>query len=177
MFLLQVFLNFLLVLQVIHGHEYAFMEDKPVNPIYEENDNKVEEPKFNRRISIFSSPADIFKRSFRSAVSTGMVPLYKTSNEGQCFCNMRFQPIDLGREYYPRYLQTGICQPNSCNKFQQCVERKYKIKVLRKREIKDGEESMYSSLPKPLRDFWVAETIPVGVACDCVVDVSYTNNM
>lgn len=71
-----------------------------------------------------------------------------------------------------RYLHTGICQPNSCEKYYQCVEKKYNVKVLRKKDLKDNDEIIPSpSLPKDLRPFWTAETIPVGVSCQCILDI------
>ncbi|CAG9860196.1 unnamed protein product [Phyllotreta striolata] len=104
-------------------------------------------------------------------LNSALLPIYKTTNHNRCNCEMSFRPVDLGRAYYPRYLHAGFCQPNSCEKYYQCVEKKYYVKVLRKKEFKDGEDAISSSsLPKALRNVWMAETFPVGVACECVID-------
>ncbi|XP_072398815.1 uncharacterized protein [Diabrotica undecimpunctata] len=170
---MKIYLNVLLLifLQLSNGFEYTFMDDKAENQLYDENENKIDDRKFNKRIEKLTVPNEAFKRNFRTSTRSQSSPIYRTNNRAHCSCEMNFQQVDLGREYYPRYVQTGICQSNSCDKFYQCIEKVYKIKVLRKREAKDGEETLSSGLPKPLRDFWVAETVPVGVSCECVLDL------
>nr|CAH7746725.1 unnamed protein product [Callosobruchus chinensis] len=103
--------------------------------------------------------------------SSKVIPVYHsgTTSFEQCTCDMDFQLMDLGKIYYPRYLKTGVCKQNSCAEFHKCVERKYKVRVLKQREMEDPDNS--SLLPKSLREYWVAETISVAVACECAPDI------
>ncbi|CAH1975311.1 unnamed protein product [Acanthoscelides obtectus] len=103
--------------------------------------------------------------------SSKVIPVYHTGTTSfeQCTCDMDFQLMDLGKIYYPRYLKTGVCKQNSCAEFHKCVERKYKVRVLKQRETEDPDNT--SLLPKSLREYWVAETVTVAVACECAPDI------
>ncbi|XP_073993005.1 uncharacterized protein [Rhodnius prolixus] len=64
--------------------------------------------------------------------------------------------IDLGKNFYPRYLQEVLCRAPATPKF-------YTFKVLTKR----GNSRADIDIPESLRSCWKFMEVKVPVACDC----------
>ncbi|XP_044739222.1 protein trunk [Chrysoperla carnea] len=91
-------------------------------------------------------------------------------------CESRIRWIDLGREYFPRYLRTVECLAHDCwYGHYTCKPRSFTVKMLRKRgglcaPIKDGQDKRkigQEGLPMDLRQLWVWEERAVTFCCDC----------
>lgn len=87
-----------------------------------------------------------------------------------CSCESIHELLDLGHNYYPRYVPSRKCSLGSCWRGPyHCVDRIYKVKVLKKRNEEDDALRIYDSqLPESLREMWKFEVIPVTVACECL---------
>lgn len=107
-------------------------------------------------------------------------------------CEARIKWIDLGDEYFPRYLRTVECAKTQCfyGRFT-CQPRSFTIKLLRRRpgqcvsdsygeppitteathqeEYRTGE----TGLPAGLRELWVWEERAVNFCCDCAAASSH----
>ncbi|KXJ82931.1 hypothetical protein RP20_CCG010584 [Aedes albopictus] len=88
-------------------------------------------------------------------------------------CDAKIRWIDLGDEYYPRFLRTVECAKTRCwYGHYQCTPRSFTVKLLRKRSgqcvpadqlNKIGVEG----LPGELSELWVWEERAVNFCCDC----------
>ncbi|CAH1155153.1 unnamed protein product [Phaedon cochleariae] len=98
-------------------------------------------------------------------------PMYRSSNsKPSCSCHINYQAVDLGRGYLPRYIQIGACKNDSCEKHYQCVEKTYKVKVLKRKGVKTTEDASLMSVQNNFQDFWTIEIIPVVVSCECIAE-------
>ncbi|XP_055617006.1 protein trunk-like [Toxorhynchites rutilus septentrionalis] len=88
-------------------------------------------------------------------------------------CEGKIRWIDLGHEYFPRYLRTVECVKKSCwYGHYHCVPRSFTVKVLRRRtgECVPAEQLKnigVDGLPGELRELWVWEERAVNFCCDC----------
>ncbi|XP_067009149.1 prothoracicotropic hormone [Anabrus simplex] len=95
----------------------------------------------------------------RQMVGMGVDPL-------PCFCEAEPHYKDLGPQYYPRYLPYVRCKASSCwIPPYQCVQRTYKVHVLKRRGLAFTEED--KTLPADLRRDWHFEKLNVVVGCEC----------
>lgn len=89
-------------------------------------------------------------------------------------CEAKIKWLDLGYDYYPRYLRTVECTRHSCfyGHFT-CKPRSFTVKILRRRrgECAPTKHSQYTvgidGLHGDLKELWVWEERAVNFCCDC----------
>ncbi|XP_044258306.1 prothoracicotropic hormone-like [Tribolium madens] len=102
--------------------------------------------------------------------TTRLSPYYHSSRPMPCSCGIEFRLLDLGHQYYPRYLHTGVCKSELCGGPYRCNERHYKVRVLKQKDPQNPEVIKPSmTLPDTLKGTWLSEIITVTVACECSV--------
>lgn len=86
-------------------------------------------------------------------------------------CQAVVKWIDLGLDYFPRYLRSVECTKHDCwyGKFV-CKARSFTVKLLRRKRGKcvyqSGREGVVG-LPQELKELWVWEERAVNFCCDC----------
>lgn len=82
--------------------------------------------------------------------------------------------LDLGRDYYPRYIRTIECLSKSCwYGYYECKPRSFTVRLLRRRQgqcaIKSNERRRIgnSGLDLSMRELWVWEERAINFCCDC----------
>ncbi|EAT40690.1 AAEL007584-PA [Aedes aegypti] len=94
-----------------------------------------------------------------------------TSRPWECDAKIRW--IDLGDEYYPRFLRTVECAKTRCwYGHYQCTPRSFTVKMLRKRTgqcvpADQLHKVGVDGLPGELSELWVWEERAVNFCCDC----------
>lgn len=94
----------------------------------------------------------------------------------QWHCESPLRWVDLGPDYFPRYLRSADCGHHTCSgdRFV-CKPRSFTVKVLRRREgmcAPAGDlprEESSSGLPHDLRDLWIWELRAVNFCCVCSI--------
>lgn len=86
-------------------------------------------------------------------------------------CEATVKWIDLGRDYFPRYLRTVECTKHDCwySKYV-CKPRSFTVKILRKKSgmcAEGGLKTGFAGLPSMLRELWIWEERAVNFCCDC----------
>uniref|UniRef100_A0A1B6EQ87 Prothoracicotropic hormone n=1 Tax=Cuerna arida TaxID=1464854 RepID=A0A1B6EQ87_9HEMI len=87
-----------------------------------------------------------------------------------CSCEKTPGLLDLGNQYYPRYLPKVECGgPEACGPGPyRCRPRHYEVKVLKQRDpIEDMSRGDDLTLPETLRREWKFELVKVTVTCEC----------
>ncbi|XP_062540094.1 protein trunk-like [Armigeres subalbatus] len=88
-------------------------------------------------------------------------------------CDARIRWIDLGAEYYPRFLRTVECAKTRCwYGHYQCTPRSFTVKLLRKRTgqcvpVDPLHNIGIEGLPGELSELWIWEERAVNFCCDC----------
>ncbi|KAE8748822.1 Prothoracicotropic hormone, partial [Frankliniella occidentalis] len=92
----------------------------------------------------------------------------------QWHCESPLRWVDLGPDYFPRYLRSADCGHHTCTGSGfVCRPRSFSVKVLRRREgvcapASDlPREESTVGLPHDLRDMWVWELRAVNFCCVC----------
>nr|CAH7735476.1 unnamed protein product [Callosobruchus chinensis] len=88
-------------------------------------------------------------------------------------CKQRIKWLDLGPDYFPRYLKSIECLSETCwFNIYKCRPRSFAVKLLKRRKgrctaapVDDSSGS--SGLPRELRELWVWEERAVTFCCDC----------
>ncbi|XP_055523375.1 protein trunk [Wyeomyia smithii] len=110
-------------------------------------------------------------RSGRSYRGRGQIKNQFSSRPWECEGKIRW--LDLGVEYFPRYLRTVECAKSRCwYGHYQCVPRSFTVKILRRRTgecVSSGQLKNIGveGLPGELRELWVWEERAVNFCCDC----------
>lgn len=86
-------------------------------------------------------------------------------------CEAKIKWIDLGYDYYPRYLRTVECTRHACfyGHFT-CKPRSFTVKLLRRRRgecVPSRHNIGAENLHDDLRELWVWEERAVNFCCDC----------
>lgn len=86
-------------------------------------------------------------------------------------CEAKIKWIDLGYDYYPRYLRTVECTRHACfyGHFT-CKPRSFTVKLLRRRRgecVPTRHNIGVENLHDDLRELWVWEERAVNFCCDC----------
>uniref|UniRef100_A0AAG5DCL3 Prothoracicotropic hormone n=1 Tax=Anopheles atroparvus TaxID=41427 RepID=A0AAG5DCL3_ANOAO len=113
------------------------------------------------------------KRSdYNRELSADLYAQYPSS----CACQTKYELLDLGHSYFPRYIVNAICQNRSVNsrkcwRGSSCKEIPYKVRVLTRRaENEPSDLDFHSSLlPEPLREYWRFKTVTIAAACQCSI--------
>lgn len=106
----------------------------------------------------------------------GGMPLAALSKDMQWHCESPLRWLDLGPDYFPRFLRSADCGHHTCTGSGfACRPRSFSVKVLRRREgvcAPAGDLPLEEStvgLPSDLRDLWVWELRAVNFCCVCSV--------
>jgi len=99
-----------------------------------------------------------------------------TKYPSSCACTTHTVPIDLGYEYFPRYLLKAVCTNRHANSLHcwgggRCKEIPYEVHVLTHRGKEDSIENDHSTtplLPDVLRKSWKFKAITIAASCQCV---------
>lgn len=90
-------------------------------------------------------------------------------------CEAKIKWLDLGNDYFPRYLRTVECTKQYCwYGHYDCRPRSFTVKILRRR---NGEcvssDRLYKigveGIPGELRELWIWEERAVNFCCDCAL--------
>lgn len=86
-------------------------------------------------------------------------------------CEAKIKWLDLGYDYYPRYLRTVECTRHSCfyGHFT-CKPRSFTVKILRRRRgecVQTKNKIGTDGLHGDLKELWVWEERAVNFCCDC----------
>lgn len=86
-------------------------------------------------------------------------------------CEAKIKWLDLGYDYYPRYLRTVECTRHACfyGHFT-CTPRSFTVKILRRRRgecVQTKNSIGIDGLPGDLRELWIWEERAVNFCCDC----------
>ncbi|KAG5890407.1 hypothetical protein JTB14_026288 [Gonioctena quinquepunctata] len=88
-------------------------------------------------------------------------------------CKSRIKWIDLGPDYFPRYLRSVECLADKCwFDIYKCKPRSFTVKILRRRRNRcvtaaPGTKIGMAGLPNSLKELWVWEERAVSFCCDC----------
>lgn len=89
-------------------------------------------------------------------------------------CETRMKLIDLGEDYYPRYLRTADCQQDSCwyGRYT-CQPKAFALRILKRRRgvcipAKQLQKLGFSDNQNRLTEMWVWEEKAVNFCCECV---------
>uniref|UniRef100_A0A182IS60 Spaetzle domain-containing protein n=1 Tax=Anopheles atroparvus TaxID=41427 RepID=A0A182IS60_ANOAO len=88
-------------------------------------------------------------------------------------CEAKIRWIDLGSEYFPRFLRTVECTRQKCwYGHYSCQPRSFTVKILRRRTGECVQSDRLrrigvDGLPGELRELWVWEERAVNFCCDC----------
>uniref|UniRef100_A0A182LX56 Spaetzle domain-containing protein n=1 Tax=Anopheles culicifacies TaxID=139723 RepID=A0A182LX56_9DIPT len=88
-------------------------------------------------------------------------------------CEAKIRWIDLGPEYFPRFLRTVECTRQNCwYGHYSCQPRSFTVKILRRRTGECVQSDRLrrigvDGLPGELRELWVWEERAVNFCCDC----------
>ncbi|CAL8118144.1 unnamed protein product [Orchesella dallaii] len=98
------------------------------------------------------------------------------SHSGGCMAKRQW--IDMGSDYYPRYVKSYHCTGSTCDRgfgeFGECKPKHYTTKVLKKNSPVDttSVEDCDQTLPEALRFDWKLISVTVTTCCDCVSPAS-----
>lgn len=90
-------------------------------------------------------------------------------------CEAKIKWLDLGIDYFPRYLRTVECTKQYCwYGHYECKPRSFTVKILRRR---NGEcvssdrlhKIGVDGMPGELRELWIWEERAVNFCCDCAI--------
>jgi hypothetical protein len=88
-------------------------------------------------------------------------------------CEAKIKWIDLGADYYPRYLRTVECSRSSCfYGHYTCKPRSFTVKLLRRRRgecVQTKNTIGINGLHDDLKELWIWEERAVNFCCDCAV--------
>ncbi|CAG5039965.1 unnamed protein product [Parnassius apollo] len=78
------------------------------------------------------------------------------------------ETIDLGEEYFPRYIETKNCSKRLCPTSYNCQKSLYNITILKKSGYPNEVSPV--EVPHELKRRWVAIRLPVTIGCICTRD-------
>lgn len=86
-------------------------------------------------------------------------------------CEAKIKWLDLGYDYYPRYLRTVECTRHACfyGHFT-CTPRSFTVKILRRRRgecVQTKNNVGIDGLHGDLKELWIWEERAVNFCCDC----------
>jgi protein trunk len=86
-------------------------------------------------------------------------------------CEAKIKWLDLGNDYYPRYLRTVECTSHSCfYGHYTCKPRSFTVKILRRRRgecVQTKNNVGIDGLHGDLKELWIWEERAVNFCCDC----------
>ncbi|CAK1604122.1 unnamed protein product [Parnassius mnemosyne] len=88
-----------------------------------------------------------------------------------CSCEHMYhskETIDLGEEYFPRFIETKNCSKRLCPTSYNCQKNLYNITILKKTGYPNEVSPV--EVPRELKHRWVAIRLPVTTGCICARD-------
>jgi len=86
-------------------------------------------------------------------------------------CEAKIKWLDLGYDYYPRYLRTVECTRSACfYGHYTCTPRSFTVKILRRRRgecVQTKNNVGIEGLHGDLKELWIWEERAVNFCCDC----------
>lgn len=86
-------------------------------------------------------------------------------------CESKIKWLDLGYDYYPRYLRTVECTSSACYYGQYaCTPKSFTVKILRRRRgecVQTNKNVGISGLHGDLKELWIWEERAVNFCCEC----------
>lgn len=88
------------------------------------------------------------------------------------FCDSKIKWIDLGDDYYPRWIRTVECVKQSCwyGKYT-CAPRSFTIKLLRRQSNKCTHSKKLLQMglsSNKSQEIWIWEERAISFCCDCI---------
>ncbi|XP_055587448.1 protein trunk [Uranotaenia lowii] len=115
-------------------------------------------------------------RSSRSSKGRGQGQTTGSGSSRPWHCEGKIRWIDLGYDYFPRFLRTVDCLKTRCwYGHYRCIARSFTVKMLRRRNgecVPGGEltDVGVQGIPVELRELWVWEERAVNFCCDCAME-------
>lgn len=96
-------------------------------------------------------------------------------------CEAKIKWLDLGYDYYPRYLRTVECTRHACfyGHFT-CTPRSFTVKILRRRRgecVQTKNNVGIDGLHGDLKELWIWEERAVNFCCDCSASWSHRHEI
>lgn len=102
------------------------------------------------------------------------VPKYKTRDKREPWqCDKKIVWMDLGLDYFPRYLRTVECTKHTCfYGHYRCKPRSFTLRLMRRKaglcaQMDQDRKIGVAGLPLQLRELWVWEERAVNFCCEC----------
>ncbi|XP_068630603.1 prothoracicotropic hormone [Battus philenor] len=96
------------------------------------------------------------------------VEKYNTPLDLPCSCELQSKEIiDLGEEYFPRFIETKNCSKILCPSYN-CQKSFYDVTILKK--TGNPKEVSQVEVPYEFKHRWVAFKFPVAIGCVCTRD-------
>ncbi|XP_026461997.1 protein trunk [Ctenocephalides felis] len=99
---------------------------------------------------------------------------YKTLEKREPWqCEKRIQWLDLGPDYFPRYLRSVECTKHTCfYGHYRCKPRSFTLRLMRRKaglcaQLEPDKKIGVAGLPLQLRELWVWEERAVNFCCEC----------
>ena len=148
--------------EVHHANEMAIIDSDNVNS------NK-SESKINPAEELLDAPSTNLTRVPRN--TRRRLDNNNQSSKRPWECEAKIKWLDLGYDYYPRYLRTVECTRHACfyGHFT-CTPRSFTVKILRRRRgecVEATNKVGINGLHNDLRELWVWEERAVNFCCDC----------
>ncbi|RVE41301.1 hypothetical protein evm_014050 [Chilo suppressalis] len=90
-----------------------------------------------------------------------------------CSCEYNKEIIDLGENYYPRYLEVRNCSNQMCRLPFKCQPNTYELTILKRRTSTTEQSSV--EIPNELKHRWIADKRSVTIGCMCTRDYIIDN--
>lgn len=136
-----------------------------------------DEPAWSR--IFFDDRALRIRRQTSSTAAAGAANVDRFGRQPQMpwSCRAQIQWLDLGDEYFPRFLRSISCTKQKCwYGYFTCRPRSFLVRILRRRKgecvrTKTSQSSSVDDgyLPDDLRELWTWEEWPVNFCCDCAM--------
>ncbi|KAJ3664598.1 hypothetical protein Zmor_000153 [Zophobas morio] len=153
---------------------YGFLDYGDFSNNYSDDkcaDNEVCQSNFDELVKNKRRFQDIDELPLKSNIndkkSGRVATYYHSSRPMSCSCGIDFRILDLGHQYYPRFLHTGVCKTDICGGMYRCLEKYYKVRVLKQRDPRSPEIKTSVAFPDNLKGTWQPEMVNVTVACEC----------
>lgn len=148
------------------------LEDEELNPFfvddtYEKELSQKPAWEFNETPRIKRDSANIMKRLSRHSNSSNKKKLFKPWE-----CKSEIDWIDLGINYFPRYLRSVKCIKKDCYYgHYTCMPRSFTVKILKRITGKCAKISKkFIKHPRMVNyEWWVWEERAINFCCDCTI--------
>lgn len=141
-------------------------------PAWEVKHVTVQEDRVKRSLEIDKNDQELNIERDKRALTRRVMSKFK-NGERPWECEAKIKWIDLGIDYFPRFLRTVECTKHDCwYGHYTCKPRSFTVKILRRRAGEcvpaNGIRNIGTAgLPVGLKELWVWEERAVNFCCDC----------